>query len=476
LTGVRVHQLAGQTAIYSLASLAPIAAGFAITPSITRLLGPEEYGIAATCLVVVQVFGLLATLGLPASITRHALIERSGVSGAARLVLLAAACSATVVMVAALTSRLWSPTTTGFDWRPAIVWATVAGCSLSVVTAYQALARAQGRAWRFVLVATLISILGQGSGLVMLTVSTRADYYVAGLTITYAALAGVLVLDTMRLARSGPLSADSWRRDASGALRVGLPTIPHGLAMLLATGLAVVLASTRMGSHQAGQLQLILMLGGAPALALTAINNAWAPSVYAIPGGSRGAAIAHTAPFVLIFVSFTSVCVALAAPFVLSLLAPPSVLAGAPVWAVALAAGSSLPAVVYLSNVHLLFAEGRSGALAWMTPTSLVLAALLAIMASTRWGLGALASLPLLFYTAQAALVSLVRRRVTTDTWSERSLLVHLVPPALLLSVIAGLPSTGWADATRLTASITLVAGGGLWSLWWFGGRRKVTA
>jgi len=472
--GVRPQRLAGQTAIYSLASLAPIATGLVITPSITRLMGAQEYGVAATCLVVVQVLGLLCTLGLPASITRHALIERSGVSGAARLVILAAASSVTLVLVAALTSRLWSPTATGFDWRPAIVWATVAGGSLSVVAAYQSLARAQGRAWRFVLVAGVMSILGQGSGLAMLTVSAKADYYLAGLTLTYAALATALVLSTIRIARREPRSAMSFRRDAFGALRIGLPTIPHGLAMLLTTGLAVVLASIRLGSHQAGQLQLILLLGGAPALALTALNNAWAPSIYATPRGARGAAIARTAPFVLLFVSFTSVGVALAAPFALSVLAPRSMLEGAPTWTVALVAGSSLPATLYLSNVHLLFAEGRSGALAWMTPTSLALATLVALMASTHWGLAALASMPLLFYSSQAVGVHIVRKRVTTDSWSERALLAYIVPPALLLGGIASFPSSAWFDIPRLLTLLVLVSSGGLWCRWWLGQQREV--
>lgn len=77
-----VREVLGRGWIYTLASASPMLAGVLLVPITTRVLDQQQYGLVALSLVVLQVGNVLLSLGLPLSVTRHALMEASGVAGA----------------------------------------------------------------------------------------------------------------------------------------------------------------------------------------------------------------------------------------------------------------------------------------------------------------------------------------------------------------------------------------------------------
>ena len=112
--------------------------------------------------------------------------------------------------------------------------------------------------------------------------STSADSR-SGTSLT--ALAGL----ALTIQRSRHLRGDTRR-----ALRVGLPTIPHQVALYLAGGALVLVAGHLYGTAEAGRLQLAVLIGSAPGVVTASLNNAWAPIVYRTePAAPRRGARAH---------------------------------------------------------------------------------------------------------------------------------------------------------------------------------------
>ncbi|GAA2159174.1 lipopolysaccharide biosynthesis protein [Pedococcus bigeumensis] len=446
-------------AIYAVASVAPVLTAVIITPGITRALGPAEYGVVATHLVIIQTLSLLATLGLPGAITRHALIEQSGLRGAARLVWQSAGVAGAVAVLGALTSPLWVSAATARPWSVAAGFAVLGGAALSVTASYQAFVRARYQPWRFVAGSAALSIVAQASGLLLARQQHEAAAYLLGLSAAYLAVLAVMLVDLARQGRTLAGRANRASSDLKDALLVGLPTVPHSLALLLVPGAVVLLANRTSGSHAAGQLQLILLVGSAPALALGALNNAWAPTVYGAREGTRGDVVATTSRLMLVGVCVLSLVTALLSPIALRILAPESFLTGAPIWSVSLVVATSVPTLVYLCNVHLVFSSGRTSALAWLTPINLAVATLAGLLLRHVVGLAGLTLIPLVFYSLQAAALAIVRRRVSRERWSERSLLVIAGAAIAMLSLTGLLPTSpsGYPARILLTAALVLV-------------------
>jgi hypothetical protein len=232
--------------------------------------------------------------------------------------------------------------------------------------------------------------------------------------------------------------------------------------MMLTTGAAVALATRLFDARVAGQVQLLLLLGTAPTLALNAINNLWAPAVYRAAPGTRGRLIEATVTRVVLGVGLLSVVVSLAAPLALRWLAPAAMMADAPRWAVCFAAVSVVPAAVYLGNVHLLFAEARSTALALITPASLVVSIGATCAAAREWGAAALLLLPSVFYAIQAGAVWLLRQRVSHESWaSGRALSIGLVLAACtgVTAFLRTDPGAAWSRAIAALAVSALGTG-----------------
>jgi O-antigen/teichoic acid export membrane protein len=65
-----VARLFGRDSLYMLFSAVQLAVAAALTPAITRLLGPTEFGTAAAALAVMQVLFVLCGFGLQTAIQR----------------------------------------------------------------------------------------------------------------------------------------------------------------------------------------------------------------------------------------------------------------------------------------------------------------------------------------------------------------------------------------------------------------------
>lgn len=432
----------GRGSLYTLGSVAPIMANVLVTPIVTRVLGREEYGVVAIGLILVQVGAMVAGLGLAASITRHGILERSGEAGARALVLQGSALSTVLVVTAMLAGPLWSGPVLSVPWQNGLAFAALAAAGFVAVLNAQAFLRVQDRPVPFVIMSAVATLGGPIIGLALvLWRASDADDYLFGLLVGYlvAGLAGLV------LALRG-----GWPRTERGdfpkALKVGLPAVPHLVALLLVQNALVLIVTRYFGIDDGGRMQVALLLGSAPAMIVSALNNAWAPVVYRTEPSARGAALERTSRDVAAVTAALAGGVALLAPFLLRILAPAEFEPAELVPVAAVASIGAVISVAYLANVHLVFASGRSGGLAVASPISLVVGLAAAVGLAQTGSLTAVAVGFPLIYMALAVGTSLLRRRVSETRWRE---------PVLLGPIAAGFVICG--------GSVLLPAEGVLW-------------
>ena len=248
------------------------------------------------------------------------------------------------------------------------------------------------------------------------------------------------------------------RGDTRRALWVGLPTILHQVALYLAGGALVLVAGHLYGTADAGRLQLAVLIGSAPGVVTSSLNNAWAPVVYRTPPEHRGVVLERTGRDIAALTALTAGGVSLLAPMLLQVVAPPSYDPASLTPAVGLAAVGSVLSVVYIANVHLVFASGRSEGLALVTPLALLVGVLAAWGLGTSVGLVPMAAGMGVTYAAMALGVAVLARRVSPTRWHESRLAAPLAVGVALCLVGAALPVGGAWTAARFVATAVAAA------------------
>src|SRR5664280_1314712 len=435
----------GRGSIYTLGTVAPILANVAVVPIVTRLLGPA-YGVVAIAITVMWVAMMAGSFGMPSVITRQGILARSGVAGARALLVRGSLMTAGLVTAAILTAPLWDPLVRA-QLRIPILLALAASAFFVVVENSQALLRVLDRPGAFVALSLTATLGGPLLGLALLAQERTPERYLIGLIAGYAAAAAVgLVL----CLRGGRPRRD--RGDTRAALRMGLPVIPHLVALYLANGALVFLAARLYGVPSAGRLQLALLVGSSPAVITSALNNSWAPIVYRALEHERGIVLAHTARDIATLAALISGGVALLSPWLMQFLAPPRFGPLQLVPAVTITAFGCILSVAYLANVHLIFAAGRSLWLSVVTPLSLLAGLACAYLAGRENPVLIAVGFPATYATLAVA-TALLRRHVRAVSWNETALLLPTCL-GLALCVLGGvLPTSGTTALVRLVAA-----------------------
>src|SRR5665647_1285498 len=267
----------GRGSIYTLGTVAPILANVAVVPIVTRLLGKEAYGVVAIAITIMWVAMMAGSFGMPSVITRQGILARSGVAGARALLVRGSLMTAGLMTAVILTAPLWDPLVRA-SMRRAVPLALAASAFFVVVENSQALLRVLDRPGAFVALSLTATLGGPLLGLALLSQDRSPERYLVGLTVGYAAAAA---LGLVLCLRGGHRHRDGG--DTRAALRMGLPVIPHLVALFLANGALLVLAGHLYNLATAGRLQLALLVGSSPAVITSALNNSWAPIVFRTP-------------------------------------------------------------------------------------------------------------------------------------------------------------------------------------------------
>lgn len=365
-------KLVGAGSLYTLATLAPVLTLLFVTPFITRAMGPKEYGSVAVAITLYQLTAALAPLGLTAAVTRHAILLDGRSPAAAGLVAKATLVVVLLALVAAMTSSFWGAALFPGVSSVVLIGGLTAGAGLAVVNLCQAILRADERVVAYLLTSVAAASLPPALGFAAITTpafSSKSERFVAGLACGYILVALWSVLVMWR--RTPPVFPP---RAFTDALKVGLPTIPHSIAVPTMTTVAVAIAASLGGMPLAGTLQTVAMLGTSVITVLNALNNAWAPMVMKESDETRPAFLQKTTLIVSTIALLLTCGFVVIAPYLVPLVGGPLITSSLPVFASVIVASSGGFHAAYLANIHMTFVSGRTWPLAISTPLAAVVA------------------------------------------------------------------------------------------------------
>jgi O-antigen/teichoic acid export membrane protein len=382
-------------------------------------------------------------------------MRKGGPQSAQRLVVATVGLAAAAALVADLTGPLWAPLLS-LGYSGVLRLAVWAAAAAAVVLACQALLRAEDRPWSFLSVAVVASVGGQGVGLVLLAVGhATPSAYMAGLAIGTAAGA------FLGLVLSGSIvSGIPNRVELRRALSLGLPLIPHSLAVFLLVSADRVAISHILGLGDVGRYQVAYAIGGLGVSLITALNQAWIPLLLGTSEEQRWDVLAATSRAVHHFAAIVASGLAIVAPLAMLVAAPASYGRGELASVSAVVAFSILPYATGATFLHGVFLEGRTKMMAVAAPLAVVVnvAVNLALLPST--GLMGAAVATVLAYAFLAAFVAWASRRIVHLPGVLADSLYAWALAAPFVTAGALLPSSLAGVAIRVVLGAVLIAAG----------------
>ena len=343
-------------------------------------------------------------------------------------------------------------------WGELLVDGEVAALMIGVMIAVPAAIGGAGaslllveeRPLAYVTVVLMGSLGAQTLGILAIIVAgPEATSYLVGylLAAVMAALLGLLLSGSIRVR---PASRALLRR----ALSIGLPTVPHSLAIfVLALGDRVVIQVVS-GSSAVGRYQVAYALGALGVALLSALQNAWVPITFSASDEERWEALAKMTAIVVRLGILAAVGITVVAPIALDVLAPASYDPNDLVTVTALVAAGAVPWAFYLPMSQVLFWQRRTRPLAWITPLSAIFNLALVALLVPPLGLAGAGLSTLLALMLQAFLCRRAAARAVTVPWAFRRLIGPVAAGALAIAMFAVLPAEAPWTVVRLGAAV----------------------
>ena len=451
-------RLLRQGSIYTVGAGAQALAAAITLPIVTRLLDPDEYGVVTLGLTLAVVLTPIAGLGLPSAVARlffrGARDAEGGPETSKQLVMSCVVLSVLCTAVAFLTLPAWTALLEPAGPKPLAIGIALA-LPMSVIAANTALLQVQERPLPFIAVSMIGAAGAQLTGIVVLLlfhatpVAYLAGYLIASAT---AALTGIAL---SRAFREGLAS----RRILRAALAIGLPTIPHSIAILvLALGDRLIIQAFD-GSGEVGRYQVAYALGGLSIMILSAVQNAWVPLTFGAEEHARWSALAQTSALVTRLAALLVGGLALASPLLLRILAPAGYDPEDLDSVVAIVALAGLPWAIYLPMSQVMFWERRTKPLLWVTPSAAVANLILVVILLPPFGLEGAAAATCLAIMLQAALAARAARSMADVPWPWREIALNALLALALVAVAVVLGESDFAIPVRALLIAAIAAG-----------------
>lgn len=447
-----MRRLLGRGSIYTLSLAVQLSAGMIVVPILTRLLPASDYGRIAIGLVVISFVQILATGGLSEVAARSWFRDDEGPAHARRLVLSTLPIAVMVGLLFDTTGSVWARALS-LHYDSALRAAVWTGCAGGVLLSAQALLRAADRPWTFVAIAAIASVGAQGLALALTVVYRTPFAYMLGLGLgtTIAALAA---LQCNRVLRQRLPSL----REAQAAMSIGLPVLPHNVAVYTIASADRLLVAAVLGLAAAGRYQVAYAVGGLGVTLITAINQAWLPLFLGAGDAERWDVLARTSAAVHRIAVGVSGALALLSPVALIIMAPPSYHRASLVPISAIVAFSAVPYASCSAFFHGLFYEGNTKAMAVSAPIAAVVNIAMNVFLLELWGLVAAAGATVAAYVVFAiAGVWATRSRIGRYGGLLRTSACSWLAAAPAIAFGALLPESGGGLVVRVVLAVALL-------------------
>lgn len=421
---------------YTLATAAQLGAGLLVLPVLTRVLDAGEYGTVTAALVVFNLLSVSIGLGLATAISRsyfHRDDRSFGRDGTLGLVWASGLLAAAIALVLELTGPLWSELYEGVEYEAPLRLAVWTAVAYALLQSAQSLLRAEERPRPYVVAAIVATAGAQTLGLAG-AVAWGVSGYMAGVAVGVA-IAAALALHFVGAFRAPAIAPGLVRRN----LAIGLPTVPHALALyVLAAGDRVVVERLE-GLAAVARYHVAFLVGFVVILTSAALNNAWTPIVFGAEPKERWRMLAETTATVVRVTAIAAAAVAVLAPLALRVAAPGAYGADDLADVTVLVAVSALPYVLSLACVQLVLWRAVTWWLALITPAVGAFNIGLNFLLIPEYGLIGAAIATLVSYALLGSMLVAVCRRIQPVPWRWRSMalsaaLVFAVATAALVA------------------------------------------
>jgi O-antigen/teichoic acid export membrane protein len=390
-----------------------------LTPFLTRQLTPQEFGQVTYVTAVAAVIGVILSLGLPIVISRSYVLDSKSRA----------------------TISSWNKKLVGIYLSLAIVLFIFSLNRFSVVTSILSISLAFGiiqlllpfaRARNQSIVFVSISIIGTLlPGLVIIV----SEFWQVQNNPTQVLNLGSIISSilVLLLLRDFHLSVTINKKyNLFNSIKTGLPILPHMLAMIALVNVDKIIFGRYLDIESSGYIQIMMLVGTAPIMILSALNHAWLNQVLQSLKSHKNKAyksINETVSKLFIICFILLIVIIMFSNVILEILNPFIILNGIDTQVVVLSTSASTMYVIYLANTHVLTWAKKFWILAISTPISVLVQSIVIYLTLDDLG----------FLSAGLGLgIALTLQIVILDIFQQRTLGNSVI--SLRLKVIGFMP------------------------------------
>ena len=246
--------------IYLLGAIGQGLGPVLLTPILTRMLSVQSYGEIAFITSFAAILGILFSLGLPIVISRSYVLEeesRPSINKWFKQIVIFYVSSSLLLLLLVTADINFLIISLAFPF--------------ALMQLILPLARAQEKAKEF----AIISILGTIAPSVAVIInSTLTSPFANSKALIIGALFGSLIAIILIAPKnkSGQLIS---KYSIINSVKIAYPVLPHMFAMMALVNIDKVIFGQQIDKSFAGYLQVIMLVGTAPIMILSALNHAW---------------------------------------------------------------------------------------------------------------------------------------------------------------------------------------------------------
>lgn len=437
-----------QSIYYLLGAALQGAGALLVQPFSIRILDSTQWGRVGLAAVLLQVGQVILSAGLPLAITKAYFTPKTGPTHA-RAIHGANIILSLVLSLAA--AGIYFLITPDRGAAATFALAIVATGLLSAVVSSQSVLRSQRKALAFVILSGAASLGCHLLGLAAISlIAANSETYLGAFAV------GMLATGIAAMTLAPPLWPSKAWDEVKAAFRLGLPVLPHSLAIMLLMQGDTFLVQHFQDTATAGRYVSAAAFALGPFSVLAALNNVWTTRIFEASHDSGLKAVIRS-------VGNNSAAIAAALSVAGSSAAALGMflLKGIDHDVVQLA--RVLPVVacgyaLYLLTMSMAFAVNKTGAYTWVTPSVLLIGVAIAWLpaqSGTLWELGAVKAL---VFTLLGVAYYLVVSRLLPGTVPVRNFVLALLASTAAAAINLALPTT--LDVGIVSIAVVAVAGG----------------
>jgi O-antigen/teichoic acid export membrane protein len=375
-----------------------------LTPVLTRVLDVKTFGEIAYVTSVAAVLGILFSLGLPIIISRSYVLDAESrpsiLQWFKQIIFFYLILAAILVM---------------FVGNSILLSAIAMSFGLACMQLILPLARAQNKAEQF----ALISIIGTLLPSVLVVINSYFSFFSKSLTaLVLGSILGALISSALIWTKSNKNRIQK-KYSIINSIKSAYPILPHMFAMMALLNIDKIIFGQELDKTFSGYLQVIMLLGTAPIMILSALNHAWLNKILLeLKDNSTRAFKSLNSTIARLFILATLMIIGITVlnNLILELLNPNIKITSDVQKTVVLTSISTLIYVVYLANTHLLTWLNRFWVLGITTPLSVIFQAIIIYLTIDSLGYVSAALAFGSALTAQVILLQLFRVKTVTKS------------------------------------------------------------